>query len=89
MIIKMIPGHTRILGKSQGYHGLPVKDHNIYDKAVGGDCAAMSTAWEPTPEELEKLNNGGVVVLTLLGVAHPPVNITVEDRNDGTELPHT
>ncbi|WP_280987445.1 hypothetical protein [Georhizobium profundi] len=37
----------------------------------------MVTAWQPTPDELERLNAGASVHLRVLGVAHPPVMVEV------------
>lgn len=79
MIIKRICGATRTLGKSQGYLGLPLRDE-VINCAVGGPgTPRMLTAWEPTPEELERLNRGGLVYLSIHGNVHPPVMLTVEE----------
>lgn len=75
MMIGRISGATRILGQSQGYLGLPIRDEN---EIVNGDhTPCMTTAWEPTPDELVRLNAGASVYLRVLGVAHPPVTIEV------------
>jgi hypothetical protein len=37
----------------------------------------LVSAWEPTPKELESLNNGGKVLLFVKG-PHPAVMITAE-----------
>lgn len=79
MIIKMIEGATRILGKSQGYLGLPVLDQPVVDTATDEVTHSMVTAWEPTPDELERLKAGAPVYLRILGTAHPPVMLTVGD----------
>ncbi len=77
MQIAMIEGATCILGKSQGYLGLPVRDEAI-NCTVGGDgTPCMVTAWQPTPDELARLNAGASVHLRLLGTAHPPVMVEV------------
>jgi hypothetical protein len=52
MQIGRIEGTTRVLGRSQGYLGLPVRDE-VITCAVGGEgTPAMTTAWHPTPAEL-------------------------------------
>lgn len=33
--------------------------------------------WAPTPEELEVLNKGGLIELSVLGKNHPPVQVGV------------
>lgn len=35
-------------------------------------------AWEISPEELQKLQQTGIIYLSVMGVAIPPVNVTVE-----------
>ena len=81
-MIKHIEGATRILGKSQGYLGLPLRDE-VTNCTVGGDgTPCMVTAWEPTPEELAALNAGGSVYLRVIGIFHPPVMIYA-DRPTG------
>lgn len=39
---------------------------------------AVKTYWQPSPEELKKLNSGEFVVLECWGVTIPPVCISVE-----------
>ncbi len=79
MIIQRIDGTTRVLGKSQGYLGLPIRDD--VDPGSGQPC--MLSSWEPTPEELEALNAGGKVTLRVLGSGHPPVMLYVEKTDAG------
>ncbi|MGV1870900.1 hypothetical protein [Agrobacterium rosae] len=77
MQIGMIEGATRIIGKSQGYIGLPLRDELI-DCTVGGEqTPSMTTAWFPTPSELARLNAGAPVHLRILGSVHPPVMVEV------------
>ena len=80
MQIAHIEGATRVIGKSQGYLGLPVKDHKIA-VSVGGivreQTSAMTTAWHPTPAELELLNAGASIHVTLLGSQHPPIMLDI------------
>lgn len=77
MIIQHIKGATRVLGKGQGYLGLPLRDELVSDTVNGPTTPSMLTAWEPTPAELERLNKGAPVLLRVLGTQHPPVGITV------------
>lgn len=78
MMIKRIEGCTRIVGKAQGYLGLPLRDEQIHDAVNGPGTPSMVTAWEPTPQELAALNAGGSVYLRVLGSSHPPVMIWAE-----------
>lgn len=77
MMIKRIPGATRVLGKSQGYFGLPVLDQEVFDQVSGKSHPTMSTAWEPDPRELDRLRRGGNVHVQIFGQAHPPIILTV------------
>jgi hypothetical protein len=77
VIIGHIQGCTRILGKSQGYLGLPLRDVIIHDTVNGPGTPAMETAWLPTPDELARLAAGAPVVLRVLGTGHPPVMVDV------------
>ena len=77
MIIGRIPGATRVLGKSQGYLGLPVRDEIIDEGVNGPGTPCMTTAWEPTPEELERLMRGAAVYVRILGQVHPPIIVEV------------
>lgn len=38
---------------------------------------AMLSFWRPTAEELQALAAGGLVILSVLGCAHPPVSVGV------------
>lgn len=71
---------TRVVGRSQGYVGLPVVDLASDDAVTGPGTPVMLTAWEPTPRELRDLSAGGMVVLQVVGRAHPPVHIGVQPR---------
>ena len=73
MIIKRIEGSNRVLGKSQGYLGLPVRDDTLED-----GTPVMVTAWEPTPDELESIAAGGAIYVRILGRQHPPISVEVE-----------
>lgn len=79
MIIKRIAGATRTIGQSQGYLGLPLRDE-IREVSIGGEiarCHAMVTAWEPTPDEIERIKSGAPIYLCVLGNMHPPVMLNV------------
>ncbi len=79
MEIGHIRGATRVIGKSQGYRGLPLRDELI-KCAVNGDATpAMVTAWLPTPAELAALNAGASIHIHILGTMHPPIIVGVGD----------
>jgi len=77
MMIARISGATRILGKSQGYFGLPVRDELIAEEVNGVGTPCMVTAWEPTPDEIARIVGGAPVHVRILGVAHPPILVEV------------
>lgn len=79
MIISRIAGATRVIGQSQGYLGLPLRDE-IVEVKIGGEvvtCRRMVTAWEPTPDEIKRIVAGAPVYLSVLGNGHPPVMLDV------------
>jgi hypothetical protein len=86
MQIGRIKGTTRVLGKAQGYMGLPVRDEVVGCGAKGCDCQvpAMVTAWLPTPKELAALNAGAAVHVQILGNVHPPMMVTAGEAPDET-----
>jgi hypothetical protein len=75
----MIRDHTRVVGKSQGYLGLPLRDVLINCSVNGPDTPAMETAWFPTPAELAALNAGAPVLVRILGSAPPPMSVETGD----------
>lgn len=75
MHIGMVEGCTRVIGKSQGYMGLPLRDELIHCSVNGQNTPAMITAWFPTPEEIAAIAAGAPVHLRILGAQHPPVMI--------------
>jgi hypothetical protein len=77
VIIKRIEGATRVIGQSQGYQGLPLRDEGIACPVNGAGTPSMVTAWEVTPDELVRIEQGAPVLLRVLGSVHPPVMITV------------
>ncbi len=77
MDIARIERATRVLGKSQGFRGLPIRDQSVNGKINGEAEFEMVSAWTPTPEELAKLNQGASVHLHVYGTEHPPVRIEV------------
>ena len=77
MLIARIPNATRVIGKSQGYLGLPLRDEIRDTTADGEQTPCMVTAWEPTPDELARLNAGASVHLVIVGTQHPPVLLEV------------
>ncbi len=72
-----IEGATRVVGKAQGYNGLPLRDELINCSVNGPSTPSMVTAWLPTPAELAALNAGAAVHVRILGQVPPPMNVLV------------
>lgn len=73
---------TRVLAEDQEeYNSLAISDETI------DGINYMTSVWEPTPEELAILNEGGAVHLTILGVSHPPVILTAKPAPEKVEAP--
>ena len=79
MEIGRIQGCTRVIGRAQGYYGLPLRDIVINDTVTGPETPAMETAWLPTPEELAALQAGAPIILRVVGTGHPPVMLYIGD----------
>jgi hypothetical protein len=77
MQIGRIKDATRVIGKSQGYMGLPLRDEIMNCKVGGEYTPSMVTAWHPTPKELKALNAGAPVHVRLIGTSHPPIMVEV------------
>lgn len=82
MQIGRIKGTTRVVGKSQGYLSLPVRDEFINCTVNGEQTPAMVTAWFPMPNELAALNAGAPVYVTIVGTIHPPITVEVGETPD-------
>jgi len=77
MQVGAIERATRIVGKTQGYLGLPIRDETINCSVNGPNTPAMITAWLPTPAELAALNGGAAVHVRILGNVPPPIMVMV------------
>jgi hypothetical protein len=77
MLIARILNATRVVGQRQGYFGLPIRDEVIHERVNGPGTPSMVTAWEPTPDELERLNKGARVHVRILGEIPPPMMVEV------------
>lgn len=77
MQVGVIERATRIVGKSQGYRGLPIRDERIACTVNGEETPAMMTAWLPDPAELAALNAGAAVHVRILGSVPPPMMVLV------------
>jgi hypothetical protein len=79
VIVARISGATRNLGAPKGWDkdrdgvcgGLPIRDE------MNGSMPCMTSAWQPTPDELALLNAGASVHLRVVGMVHPPVMLSV------------
>lgn len=70
MEIGRIENATRVLGESQGYRPLPLRD-DFFDQGDGTKMHTMVTLWEPSPEEREALANGAPLYISIIGGIFP------------------
>lgn len=77
MQVGVIQGANRIVGKAQGYLGLPIRDEIINCSVNGPNTPSMVTAWLPTPAELAALNAGAAIHVRILGAVPPPMMVEV------------
>ena len=77
MLIARIENATRVIGKQQGYLGLPIRDGQMTCSIGGAETPTMTTAWHPTPDELAALNAGAAIHVMLIGIQHPPIMVLV------------
>ncbi len=81
MEVGRIAGATRVLGKSQGYIGLPVRDDRemvfIQEGETEPGVPCMVSAWFPSSEEMARMARGAPIYLRVLGTGHPPVSLVV------------
>lgn len=85
MQIGRISNATRVLGKSQGYIGLPVLDASVPGKD-GTSIRCMSSAWLPNTDEILALNLGAPLIVKLLTKEHPPISVDVGEVPDWGNL---
>lgn len=76
MEIGRILGCTRVVGASQGYFGLPIRDELINCSVNGPNTPAMVTAWFPTPEEIAAIQAGAPIHVRILGKVPPPMMVS-------------
>ena len=74
MMIARIEGTTRVCGKSQGYLGLPVRDETVDGVNI------MHTAWEPTPDEIKRINQGAKIIVSVIGNNPQPIMLGVSEN---------
>lgn len=67
-----IENATRVLGQSQGYMGLPVRDECCED-----GTPIMTTSWLPLPHEIAAIVAGAPIHVSILGTSHPPIVLKV------------
>lgn len=68
-------GTTRVIGKSQGYHGLAIRDETVNCTVNGPATPAMVTSWLPTPAEIADIVAGAPIHVRILGKCHPPIHV--------------
>ena len=67
------------LGVEQGYNPLPVARVRRFCEVQDMDVPSMISAWMPDDKELELLNKGYPVHVSVDGFIHPPICLFVTD----------
>ena len=81
MLIGRIDGATRYLNAPVGWD--PARDGECGALAirdvphVGGNV--MVSAWQPSPDEVRRLQEGQPIYLWVWGTGHPPVSLSVPE----------
>jgi len=76
------PTNTRVIGAPAGWTVADPSDPNyvaplrVTDTVQDG-MACMQSVWKPDANELQHLNKGGAVALTVWGTVHPVVSVGV------------
>lgn len=75
------PTNTRKLFAPSGWDqaALQCDALPVTDALVGNNTPAIQSFWRPEPEELQALNEGGVVLLSIIGSTMPPVMLQVTE----------
>lgn len=72
-----IDGATRVIGESQGYIGLPLRDQTTNCTVDGEGTPVMVSQWSLTDEERALISQGSDIQLYVVGTRHPPVLLEV------------
>lgn len=87
MMIGHVKGATRKIGESQGYQGLPIRDAVEFDSAQGFNVRVMQTLWLLSEEDKKRIVEGGAILLTILGSAHPPLRMETVGEEEVSPIP--
>ena len=85
MKIGMIKNATAIIGRSQGYQGLPILAEIIIDPATGKEAPQFTSEWIPSPEDILAIMGGAPIRVKCLN-AQPPILVEVGDSRYEPEL---
>lgn len=72
-----IEGATRVVGESQGYAGLPLRDEVTHCSVSGKNTPVMVSQWTLTDEERELIHKGADIHLSIVGTVHPPIRLEI------------
>jgi hypothetical protein len=85
-----ISGETRAIGKPRNWNESELGSVGVLSVRDGlddtGQLPVMTSAWKPSPAELEMLAVGQPILLTLFGTVHPVVSLKVGTTADLAEL---
>lgn len=69
--------NARLAENQDEYETLPVLAGEV--EIDGTRYRAMQSKWEPSADELARLNSGASISLIVLGITHPPVMLLVDE----------
>jgi hypothetical protein len=87
MLIGRNQGETRRFGLV-GCAQLPIRDE-VIDLPPHGSLNSMVSVWEPTPAEIEAISKGAKIYVSIIGVSHPPISVTVGEPLTDDDQPAT
>ena len=77
MLPRVIKGANNVVGEKQEYTNLRVRKELV--DVDGQEHTMISSAWEPTPAEMQTILRGGSIILRILADRQPPVKLEVEE----------
>jgi hypothetical protein len=78
MTPRHIEGATRVIGESQGYIGLPLRDELRHCTVNGENTPVMVSQWTLSDDERWLISQGADILLSVVGTTHPPVLLQVQ-----------
>lgn len=92
MLPVSFPEQNFTFTKPEGWTDEQCSDLNVWKGHDTNQQPRIISAWKPSKEDLDALNNGGVIYLDIVSSGQPPVSLYTENpfitnqvSNNGTE----